>query len=376
MKKVIFIAGEPSGDAIAYRLMKKLQTQEISFSGIGGSKMKSLGFQSIFHIKDISVIGFVEILKHLPKILIRIYQTIEHINETKPDLIVTFDSPGFCVAVVKKLRKQGYKGKIIHVVAPTVWAYKPKRAAKFAKIFDEICCLFPFEPVYFEKEGLKAHFIGNISIEDELANLPKATEEVPTIKTIAITLGSREAEVKKYIPMISYAIEIFEIDKRDYQFILPTLPHLHRFIEKYFKTNNPNAKITIISHTNAIYEAVEKCDIAICKSGTNTLQFISKLRPVIVYYSINWLSYIIMSKIVSIKFFNLINIMAGKMIIPELIQDNCSVINITYQVRKIIEKNSFLELQSETLEQLEKMKLPNEMPSEKLASIILNSLKS
>jgi len=341
MKKVIFIAGEPSGDAIAAKIIQHLDKNKIKIFGVGGLKMKNLGFKSIFNIEEISVMGFMEVLMHLHKIIKRINQVVDFIIKEKPNLIVTCDSPGFAVSVVKKLKKLNYNGKIIHVVAPTVWAYKEKRAKKFAKLFDAIYCLLPFEPQYFKKHGLKSYFVGNISIEDELFKVKneinaKFENKDIEVQNIVITLGSRFMEVKRHIKIISKTMNILQNKYNIKEFIFPTLPHLQNYIQKYLEKHNKNCHYYVNSSQNAMQEAILKCDIAIAKSGTNTLQFLSNFKPIIVYYKMNLISYYIIKMMLKIKFANLINIIAQKIVIPELIQSDFNPLNISKAVQNVV----------------------------------------
>ncbi len=371
-KKIFFIAGEASGDGICEKILQHIK-DDFEISGVFGEKVEKMGFKSVFDMKEIAVMGFVEVLFKIFKILPKIKQTIKAINQEKPDLIVTIDSPGFAKTVVSKLRKSGYKGKILHIVAPSVWAYREKRAIKMARLFDELCCFFDFEPKYFEKYGLKSHFIGNISIENELlnikTNLTKLTK-VQEIKTIAITLGSRKMEVLRHTPTICEFISKFD---PNIKYIFPTFLHLKPIIESYFIKYQINHLCEIITGPDAINQAIEKCDIAIAKSGTNVLQFLSNFKPTIVYYKLNWLSYLIIKSMLKIKFATLINIMAKKMIVPELIQGDFNCKNLITNVNKINNEDKRTELAENLLKMLPNGDLK---PSKLAADIIIKMVKN
>ena len=167
MLKIYLIAGEASGDNIASKLMDALKKQypDIEFYGVGGSKMQSKGINLLFPSQDLALMGFFEIRPHILKLFKRIKQTIEDICLLQPDALITIDSPGFCFRVAKAVKAK-FKGKLIHYVAPTVWAYGLKRAKKIAKIYDYLLVILPFEPEYFIKEGLATTFVGHPAIED------------------------------------------------------------------------------------------------------------------------------------------------------------------------------------------------------------------
>ena len=169
MKKIFIIAGEASGDQLGAGLLRALREKEdaLEIKGIGGERMAAEEFASLFPMQEISLMGFAEILPHIPRLLKRIKQTVAAIEEFQPDAVITIDSPGFNFRVAKALRENGkIKAKMIHYVAPTVWAYKPERAQKTAALFDHLMVLLPFEPPYFEEVGLATSFVGHPVADD------------------------------------------------------------------------------------------------------------------------------------------------------------------------------------------------------------------
>ena len=188
--KFFIIAGESSGDMIGAKLIKEIKTffnkeDKLHFIGIGGENMKDQGLNSIFNMNDINLMGFFEIIPHIPKLLIRINQTVKQIIQEKPDYLITIDSPDFCFRVMKLLQKKVNKNpnlkekftnlKKSHIIAPSVWAYREKRAQKISKFYNLLLAILPFEPPYFEKYGLKTVFIGNPAVE-KIPNYSKKSE--------------------------------------------------------------------------------------------------------------------------------------------------------------------------------------------------------
>ncbi|MDD2840662.1 MAG: hypothetical protein PHY80_06160, partial [Rickettsiales bacterium] len=168
-RKIFITAGEASGDLLGGKIINALKSNaknmNIEFIGIGSEKMKNEGLESIFPMKELSVMGFCEVLPKIFKLLKRINQTVDKILEQKPDLILTIDSPSFSFRVMEKLKSKDKKFfdsvKKVHLIAPSIWAYKEKRAKKMAKLYNLLLCILPFEPPYFEKYGLKTEFIGH-----------------------------------------------------------------------------------------------------------------------------------------------------------------------------------------------------------------------
>lgn len=162
--KVFLIAGEPSGDTLGASLMEGLSEKlngNVEYAGVGGQGMAAAGLESLFPMEDLSVMGVFEVLPRLPLLLRRIRETASQVERLQPDVLVTIDSPDFCFRVIKKLKARACKVPVVHYVAPSVWAWRPGRAKKVACILDHLLCLLPFEPPYFEREGLRATFVGH-----------------------------------------------------------------------------------------------------------------------------------------------------------------------------------------------------------------------
>ena len=170
--RVFLIAGEPSGDALGRALMAGLKAlvPEVAFQGVGGPLMEGEGMTSLFPMDELSVMGLAEILPRYPALKRRLNQTIAAVLEAKPDVLVTIDSPDFCLRVAKGV-KAASDQRIVHYVAPTVWAWRPKRAGKMAGVVDQVLALFPFEPPYLERAGVRCDFVGHPVVTE-----PQATD--------------------------------------------------------------------------------------------------------------------------------------------------------------------------------------------------------
>ncbi|MDX1949976.1 MAG: lipid-A-disaccharide synthase [Rickettsiales bacterium] len=386
MPKIFIIAGEKSGDNLGAKLISALKAKQndIEIFGIGGEEMEKTGLKSLFPMKEINLMGFAEIIPHLPNLINRINFTTKKILEEQPEIVITIDSPGFNYRIAKNLRKANFKGKLIHYVAPSVWAYKEKRAKKTAKLFDTLLCILPWEPPYFEKYNLKTYFIGhslfenlNILSDSEKQNFREKLFAKNNIKNdeklISVFVGSRLGEVKKHLPIIKKAQELIS-QKIDCKFAFLTIPHLQNYLESEIGKSD---KIIISSENIEKQKIIQISDFAIVKSGTISLEVAALNCPQIIYYKVNKLSHFLIMRMIKIKFANLINISANEEIIPELIQNNCTAENIS---EKVLE---FLENKNLSISQLEKAKIElkklgsesNQNPSELAADIILTALK-
>ena len=321
---IFIIAGEKSGDDIGGKLMKALlkQNSHLKFHGIAGSAMSTLGLQSIFPMETLSIMGFWEVLPKIFELMHKINVTVSAIMQLKPDILITIDLPGINYRVTKKLRDLGYSGKIIHYVAPTVWAYKPERAKKFAKVFDLMICILPFETKYFTEIGMKAIYVGNPVIEQSL-NFKNRTKKV---KKILVLPGSRKQELKILLPIYRDALEILS---KKYQFkaVILNFPENISLIEQIFSHSNFEYEITTPADDQKL-SIMNECDLALSKSGTITTEIALAGVPMILAHKINALSFFIIKRLIKISQICLINIIAGKKIVPELIQNDCNPVTI------------------------------------------------
>ena len=320
------IAGEPSGDVLGGSVLKSIKSvaPESEVIGIGGLLMQKQGLNSLFDIREISVGGIVELIPHIIKIKKLIQRTVDDILSQKPDVVVTIDSPGFCFRVAKMIRKKNPDIRLIHYVAPTVWAWRPKRAKKIAKIYDHLLTLFDFEPQYFTKEGLQTTFVGHTAIEENASlNSEGKTHD------ILVMPGSRVQEIKKLLPIfLAAAVKIR--DKKNYQergrIIIPTLPHLKQLVMQIVGYHN----VVVIDDDDHKTKAFQTAGLALVASGTATLQLSLCGCPMIVAYRMSKMSYEIIRRMTfsSVRFISLANIVMDDDIVPELIQDDCTVQNI------------------------------------------------
>ena len=351
---IFIIAGEPSGDFLGASVVRILKEKNIEISGVGGKLMENAGMRSLFDIKEISVGGIVEIIPHILKIKKLIKKTADEILKCKPKVVLTIDSPGFCFRVAKIVRRKNPNIKIVHLVAPSVWAWRPKRAKHIAKLYDHLLTLFDFEPGYFEKEGLKTTFVGHPAIETF------SFSDNDKDDTLLLMPGSRVQEIKSLLPIfvnVSKKLGVKNI-------VIPTLPHLLPLI------NSLAPGIKTETDENKKREIYRTSKLAIIASGTASLQLALCGCPMVVCYKISNISYKIIKKLIKIRYISLVNIIFDKPIIPELIQDECNVDSIIKSIRSVDNKKQlgyFKDLH---------MRLQNGMnkPSEKIVEILLGHI--
>lgn len=328
--KIYLIAGEASGDRLGGRLMQSLQQMlggHISFNGVGGAAMKGHGLTNLFPMEDLSVMGVAEVFPRLPLILQRINQAVTDILEKAPDVVVTIDSPDFCFRVAKALRQKGYKGKLVHYVAPTVWAWREERAKKVAGLYDGILCLLPFEPGYFLREGMKSSFVGHSVLEEGWDHTdPSGVRlhyNIPANKKVlGLLFGSRVGELNRVGPLLRNAAEILSKEHKDLHVITVTLPHVEKLARNLLQ--EMPCTTTVITDPNHKFHAFAAMDVAIATSGTVGLELGVAGVPHIIGYKVNSLTYAMVRPRVKTKYAHLMNILLDYPLVPEFIQQDCT----------------------------------------------------
>ena len=338
--KLYVIAGEISGDFIGGLLIKAIKElvkdqTNVTFHGIGGKNMMSGGVKSLFEMSYISMMGFFEVLPHIFHLKKLIDQTVKDVIAQNPDVLVTIDSPGFTYRVASKIREIAPHIKLVHIVAPSVWAYKPGRAKKYAKVYDHLLTLLPFEPAYFRACGLQATCIGHPILEEAFYIGSKGLKQEMNInenvKVISVTPGSRLGEISRHMPIIrqvfdelssTHAIKVIFVqsDESNVQNILKYLGGAK--FEFGFSTDR--LKTFAIS------------DCALAKSGTYTIEIAASGTPMIVGYKLNPLTFFFLKLMVKIKYASLINIISNREIIPEYIQSDFNAENVTQAISDLL----------------------------------------
>ena len=385
--KIFIIAGEESGDILGADLMaalqKKYKKQDFVFRGVGGTRMKAQGLNSMFPMQDLSLMGIAEILPKVPHLLKRISQTADAIETFQPDILITIDSPDFCFRVAKQVQKQDLKIPYkVHYVAPTVWAWRPKRAKKVAALYDMIFCLFPFEPDYFRKESMDAEFIGHPMSEllkditpDSFIKEHQLEEFSPKI---GLLFGSRESEVMRMAETFIKATEQIIKEFENPCIICPTLPHLRETVEGFTNVYETefDCRFVLTSDPDEKYQAMSACDIAIATSGTVGLELAVLGVPHVIGYKMNALTYQIGKQLITTQYAHLGNIILQEEVVPEFIQHECTADNIEKSVMEMLQGTMSVSDQIESFNNIrEAVKRPDgASPSECAADILMKKL--
>ena len=375
--KAYIIAGEASGDFIGGVLVEALRRKcpDIVIKGIGGRYMEEREVPSLFPIKKISLWGFLEVIPHIFTVRTLIAITVRDIMKEQPKVVITIDSPGFNFRVVEKLKQQGFKGKFVHIVAPTVWAYKPERAEKVAKLYDHLLTLLPFEPPFFTKYGLKTDFIGHPIFEqnfdrDTLSFRDKY--DIPKdAKIICITPGSRAGEIKRHMKPFAAALKLLKTKYNIFAVFALNKREDAELATSYLHGEVPY--VVVIGDERL--DAYSVADIALAKSGTNTLEIAACSTPMVVAYKINLLTYLLIKSMALVKNICLINILLKRQVVPELIQWDCTPVKIANALAQYLSNDQLSEAQvAESIKALQMMGFESgSKASVKAADIIVHN---
>ena len=366
---------------LASRLMQALRDKDpdILFAGVGGETMTALGFESLFDISEISVMGIVEVLPKLRLIMRRMNKVIDDIHTRCPDVIVTVDSWGFVHQVLARLKKEGNRIPKVHYVAPQVWAWKKGRAKTVALLVDRLMTLLPHEPPYFEKYGLHCTFVGHPVIENtaNLENDPfafRAKYGIPEKCTlISVLPGSRNSEIKRLTPIFRQVLVQMKKSYPDLYLAIPSVAAISEKVDAAFAGLDIPYRIILGQYER--YAAFQASVFALAASGTVSLELAACGVPHVITYKFGYITNKVLKRFAGTKYANLINILADRFVIPEFVLANCRESLITPAALDLMKNSDKAKSQvDEARQYLLKLKPSDVMPSQKAAETVFSLL--
>jgi len=326
------IAGEASGDVLGAGLMrglKQLTGGRARFVGVGGDRMAEEGLDSLFPISEMAVMGVFEILPHAPRLLRRVAETVEDVVRSRPVALITIDSKAFTMRVARRLRKRreagGERIPLIHMVAPTVWAWRPGRAKVISRFLDHLLVLFPFEPPYFLRHGLATTFIGHPAVDQPLGDGAafRGRFGIPGDATvIAVLPGSRPGEVKRLLPVFGRTVERLRARYPKLHAVVPTVSVVADIVETSIA--DWTTPVSVVRDVAYKADAFATSDVALATSGTVTLELSLARVPTVVAYRVNPLTVPIGHLLVNRDSVILTNRILERQILPLFIQSECT----------------------------------------------------
>jgi len=375
MKKIFVLTGEPSGDKLASKVIANLKSSnpDIEYLSVGGEYLKALGIKSLYDLNEVTYLGFTNVLLNIFKIKKKINETVNKIIEFNPDILFSVDSPDFTLRVAERVKKLKSNIKTIHYVAPQVWVWREHRVKKLKNFLDHILLLFPFEKQYFEKENINCTFVGHPLLEDNEKNKIDIRNVISEDKKIiSIFSGSRSSEINVLTPILLKFIKMVEEKYNDIHFIFHTTNE-HRETLKNLISKEEINNCDVISDEKIKSYILKKSTFAVAKSGTISLEICNANVPSIIIYKINFINFFIVKMLVKVKFANIVNITAGKEIIPELLQEKCNAKNIFNKVDEFLTNPDLSTNQINQFKEIIK-DFKTDKSSDLASSVLINSL--
>jgi lipid-A-disaccharide synthase len=374
MPLIYLVAGEASGDALGARLMQAIMSRrsDVRFAGIGGNAMSAHGFDSLFPMHDLALMGLLEVLPRLRQLRRRLQDTVTDIGELRPDIVVTIDSPGFTLRVLKAV--QSLHVKRVHYVAPQVWAWRESRVRHYPGLWDQLLCLLPFEPAFFARHGLPATFVGHPVLESGAdrgdAARFRATHAIDAAaRVVTLMPGSRRTEVSRLLPIIGETL-------RRLPDIVPVVPVATPVAQAVRDaTQHWTPQPILVTQPQDKHDAFAASAAALTKSGTSTLELAMAGVPMIVTYRVNPISAMIARRLVTVQYASLINLLMQREVVPELIQQACTPARLADAMQSLLNDPAVAAAQrAGCREALDLLRPASGSPSDAAAAAVLDML--
>ena len=344
LRHVMLVAGEASGDQLGARLMTALAglAEDLGhpvprFTGVGGPLMEAQGLQSLFPMRELSVMGILEILPRVPQLRRRLIQTVEAARSAQPDIVVTIDAPAFNLRIGQRLKDAPFP--VVQYVAPQVWAWRQGRARIVAERFDHLLALLPFEPGFFEPWGLPTTFVGHSVVEGGAGKGDgagfRARHGIAADATLLVVLpGSRRSELGRLLQPFGETVARLSRSMPGLRVAIPAVAHLAQDLEREV-AGWPAAPI-VVQGEQGKWDAFAAGDVALAASGSVALELAMAQIPMVIAYRVNPASAAIARRLIKIPYACLVNIIAERPAVPELLQENCRPERLAEAVSRLL----------------------------------------
>jgi lipid-A-disaccharide synthase len=336
---VLIVAAEASADLHAARALEELRRLRpgIRAFGVGGPRLRAAGIEALHPAEELNVMGFAEVLPKIPRILRVLRGLREAAEERRPRVALLVDSPDFNLRLARHLKRQGVK--VIYYVSPMIWAWRPGRARKIARVVDRMLCILPFEERFYEGTGVSARFVGHPFADRPLPGDAASYREALGLPagrtTVAILPGSRRTEIGRLLPPMLDAAERIKGRHPDVQFVIPVAQTLSEADLRPALALHPGLDVRLVA--GRAEESVGASDAALVKSGTTVLETALMARPMVVVYKVAWLTYLLGRLLVhGVKHMALVNLLAGRTVVPELLQREASPERMAAEIDRLL----------------------------------------
>jgi lipid-A-disaccharide synthase len=381
-RRIFLIATEESGDRLGARLMKVLRQRlgdAVQFEGVGGRSMAAEGLSSLFPIEELSIVGLAAVARQLRKILRLIRQTAAAVTDSSPDVLVIIDSPDFTHRVARLVRERDPAVPIVDYVSPSVWAWRPGRARAMDRYVDHVLALLPFEPEAYRKlQGPPCSYVGHPLIEQIAMLRPDAIEqkrrdEQPPV--LLVLPGSRRSEIKRHLSVFGEALGLLRGQGVSFEAVLPTMPHLVEAVREGVRGWPTEPRITVGEIENRAAFRIARA--ALAKSGTVTLELALAGVPMVTAYRVGAAEAFILRRVVKVQSVILANLVLGRNVVPEYLQNDCTAEKLSQAVREVLMDSALRQQQVDAFARLDEiMSTGNQSPSVRAAEIVLSTMRT
>ena len=349
--KIGIVVGEVSGDTLGAKLIRRFREQGIDaeFEGIGGPQMIAEGFKSYYPMDILSVMGIVEVLKDIKKLFAVRDGLVETWTNNPVDIFVGIDAPDFNLRLSKTIKQKNLPIKTVQYVSPSVWAWRQGRVHGIKASIDLVLCLFPFEKAFYQKFQVNSAFVGHplasqLPLENPINDAKQALGLDLTQKHIALLPGSRRGEIERLAPLVLDAAQLLYKKYPNYQFLIPAIndarkQQIDEILKQY--PEQLRSQIHLLENTGTESKigrmVMDASDIVALASGTATLEAMLLHRPMVTFYKLNWLTYHVVKFMIKIPYYSLPNIVAGKKVIQELIQNDATPEKLADEIEKLMD---------------------------------------
>ncbi len=336
---IYLVAGEQSGDVLGGRLMEALRAArpEVQFAGVGGPRMVEQGLDPIFPMQDLAVMGLLEVLPRIRQLGRRLGQTEQDVRVRRPDVLVTIDSPGFTLRLLRRLTGSGIRR--VHYVAPQVWAWREKRVREFPGLWERLLCLLPFEPDFFARHGLPATFVGHPVLQSgadhgDGARFRAAHGLAADARVLVLMPGSRRNEVPRLLPVFGATLSLLASRIPGLVPVVPVASAVAETVQR--AAASWPVRPVIVTELADKHDAYAAAAAALTKSGTSTLELALAGVPMAVTYRVNPISAAIARRLIRVPHVAMVNLLAGRAAVPELLQRDCRPAKLAETVEHLL----------------------------------------
>ncbi len=334
--RVLISAGEASGDRYAAELAAELRRRlpQAELFGCAGPRLREKGVEPVVRSEELAVVGLFEVVRHIPRIYAQYRRLLAEAERRKPDLAILCDAPDFNLRVAARLAARGVP--VVDYVAPQLWAWRPWRVRKLRRVVDLLLCIFPFEEQWFGERGVEARYVGHPLAESVRADVSR--DELyarhgldPQAPLLGVLPGSRRGEAERHLPALLEAIARLRAKRR----LNVVVAASSTIGGAFFRQRISSEAVTIVENDTS--SVLAHCDAALVASGTATVEAALLRAPMVVFYEVSKATWLLGRPLVRVPFYSMVNLLAGKRIVPELIQSDCRGDRLAEEVEKLLD---------------------------------------